>query len=142
MRFVYPARLEVDPDGGLLVTFRDVPEAITSGETRDEALVMGSQALGLALRGYSADRRSLPVPSKPAPDEVEIPVPVGDGLKLALITAYAVSGLAVDDFSRRLDTTERDAALLLDPDHLDTIEALQHALARLGQRFAIETIAA
>ena len=34
----YPATLTPDPDGGFTVTFRDVPEAITEGDTRDEAL--------------------------------------------------------------------------------------------------------
>ena len=34
----YPAALIPDPDGGFTVTFRDVPEAITEGDTREEAL--------------------------------------------------------------------------------------------------------
>jgi antitoxin HicB len=37
--FLYPARYSPDKkDGGYVVTFRDIPEAITQGETTDEYL--------------------------------------------------------------------------------------------------------
>jgi hypothetical protein len=35
----YPATLTPDPDGGFTVTFRDLPDAITEGDNRDEALL-------------------------------------------------------------------------------------------------------
>ena len=35
----YSAALTRDPDGGFTVTFRDVLEAITEGDTREEALL-------------------------------------------------------------------------------------------------------
>ena len=34
----YPVDLEEQPEGGFTVTFADVPEAITHGRDRDEAL--------------------------------------------------------------------------------------------------------
>jgi predicted RNase H-like HicB family nuclease len=33
------AALNHDPDGGFTIAFRNVPEAITEGDTRDEALL-------------------------------------------------------------------------------------------------------
>jgi antitoxin HicB len=47
----YPAALTPDPDGGFTVTFRDVPEAITEGDSREEALLRAEDALesGLAM---------------------------------------------------------------------------------------------
>ena len=41
----FPATLTPDPDGGFTVTFRDVPEAITEGDTREEALLRAEDAL-------------------------------------------------------------------------------------------------
>lgn len=35
--FRYPARLKAD-EAGFTATFRDIPEAITAGETREEAI--------------------------------------------------------------------------------------------------------
>ena len=43
-RALYPATLTPDPDGGFTVTFRDVPEAITEGDSRDEALLRAEDA--------------------------------------------------------------------------------------------------
>lgn len=58
----YPVILEAQPEGGFVVTFPDVPEAITRGE--DEALLYAVDALETALSFYVDDRKPLPVPSK------------------------------------------------------------------------------
>jgi|GEM_PF-6619955 len=60
MEYIYQAKLEADPDGGFIVTFPDVPEAITSGEDKEEALLNAQDALGLALRCYAMLERPLP----------------------------------------------------------------------------------
>lgn len=59
MEYTYKAKFETDPDGGFVVTFPDVPEAITAGENRAEALENAVEALGLALRSYPM--RGLPL---------------------------------------------------------------------------------
>jgi antitoxin HicB len=47
----YPATLTPDPDGGFTVTFRDVPDAIAEGDSREEALLRAEDALAaLGLR--------------------------------------------------------------------------------------------
>ncbi len=50
----YVARLTpgLPGEGGYLVTFRDVPEAITEGSTVEEALKYAAEALDLALSYY------------------------------------------------------------------------------------------
>jgi antitoxin HicB len=70
----YPAALTPDPDGGFTVTFRDVPEAITEGDTRDEALLRAQDALESALAMYVVAKEPLPVSSKTEPDEVMVPL--------------------------------------------------------------------
>ncbi len=46
---MYYAKLDMDRDGMVNVTFPDVPEAITYGETLDEALAHARDALEKAL---------------------------------------------------------------------------------------------
>lgn len=46
----YPAALTPDRDGGFTVSFRDVPEAITEGDMRDEALLRAEDALEIGAR--------------------------------------------------------------------------------------------
>ncbi len=48
--FKYPVTLTPDKkDGGFLVTFTDIPDAITQGETEDEALAAAIDALESAI---------------------------------------------------------------------------------------------
>jgi antitoxin HicB len=48
----YPVTLTPDEtDGGFVVTFVDFPEAITQGETVEEALVEAADALDEAIAG-------------------------------------------------------------------------------------------
>ena len=63
--FDYPVTLT--PDGGsLLVTFIDVPEAITFGNNENEALLNAVDALESALSMYLDARKPLPKASKAA----------------------------------------------------------------------------
>ena len=62
--FDYPVTLTPD-DGTVLVTFADVPEAITFGADEDEALLNAIDALETALSFYVDARKPLPVASKP-----------------------------------------------------------------------------
>ena len=52
MLYAYPCELAVDEDGAFVATFPDVPEAITGGKDRAEALEMAADALATALAGY------------------------------------------------------------------------------------------
>ncbi|HKR46770.1 MAG TPA: type II toxin-antitoxin system HicB family antitoxin [Paraburkholderia sp.] len=60
----YPARFEPVEGGGFLVMFRDVPEAITQGETIEEALAVAADALAAVMNFYFEDRRPVPIPSE------------------------------------------------------------------------------
>ena len=54
----YPAKLERDSNGTILVSFPDVPEAHTFGDDREEALARAVDALETAFIGYTKDRRA------------------------------------------------------------------------------------
>ena len=53
MIYAYPCRPTPDEGGRLVVTFPNVPEAITDGKDRSQALAMAEDALGTALAGTS-----------------------------------------------------------------------------------------
>ena len=52
----YPARIRRDGEG-FVVSFPDIPEALTGAETREEALAMAADALTTAMDFYFEDRR-------------------------------------------------------------------------------------
>ncbi len=70
----YPAKLTPAEEGGFNVSFRDVPEALTFGDTLDEALAHGANALETGLSFYVDDRKPLPVlsPAKRGEHMVEL----------------------------------------------------------------------
>lgn len=68
-QFVYPSILTADAkDGGFVVTFADLPEAITQGETVDEALQEAADCLEEAV----ANRIVTGLPIPPPLDSKEI----------------------------------------------------------------------
>lgn len=62
--FRYPARLIPD-EGTFAVMFRDIPEALTCGATREEAIDMAGDALVTSMDFYFEDKRPVPMPSAP-----------------------------------------------------------------------------
>jgi antitoxin HicB len=136
MEYIFDARLEPDPDGGFIVTFPDVPEAITAGETREEALANATEALGLALRGIATFGRNLPKRRRHH-GLVPVAVEAADALKLALVEAFRQSGLTKTEFGRRLGKTETEARRILDPDHATKMATMQAALSSLGKSVVV-----
>jgi len=65
--FDYPVTLTAD-GATVLVTFPDVPEALTFGADEDEALLQAADALETALSFYVDARKPLPV----APSAVRV----------------------------------------------------------------------
>ena len=64
--FAYPARFTPDKkDGGYVVSFRDIPEAITQGETVDECREEAAGALQAALEGRIMSDLDIPKATKP-----------------------------------------------------------------------------
>lgn len=71
-------------DGTILVSFPDIPEALTDGETEKEAMAQAKDCLIAALGGYVAARRPIPRPSR-AHGRPVIALPAVDGLDTARI---------------------------------------------------------
>ena len=89
MLYVYPCALVPEEDGGFSVSFPDVPEALTCGNDRADALAMAEDALAVALGAYMKCREDIPVPSPAAVDQVLVAVPPIVAAKLALyFTGY------------------------------------------------------
>ena len=63
-RFTYPAVFTPDEDGGFVVTFPDVPEAITQGDTIEECLAEAIDCLEEAIATHISEGLKVPTPSK------------------------------------------------------------------------------
>ena len=139
MQFVYPATLTPDAtDGGFVVTFRDWPEAITQGDTREAALSEAADCLEEAVAARIADGREIPPPSSALAVEYGVSVPIQTALKAALYLAMREAAVGESELARRLGVRENEARRLLDPRHASKAEALERALFVVGRRLAVE----
>lgn len=87
MRYAYPCSLEPESEGGSLVRFPDVPEALTGGRDRTEAPAMAEDCLVVALGAYVKEHQGIPSPGPVLDGQVSIAVPAVFAAKLDLYTA-------------------------------------------------------
>jgi antitoxin HicB len=132
--FVYPAGLIAAPEGGYTVSFRDLPEAITEGDSLEEALEEAVGALQAALEGRIMDELDLPQPSRPRRGEHLISAPIQTALKAALALEMRRAGITRVELARRLELDEKEVRRMLDPYHPSKADRLERALAVLGKR--------
>lgn len=128
----YPVDLTPD-DGAILVTFPDVPEAITQGDDTDEALMYAVDALESALSFYVDDRKPLPTPSKPKRGQRTVRPSALECAKLGVYRAMTEQGIKKSELARRLGWHMPQVDRLFDLNHasrLDQIEAAARALGR------------
>ena len=140
-RLAYPVNLERQKDGSILVSFPDIPEALTEGTTEDEALAEAEDCLIAALGGYIQARRIIPRPS-PGRGRVTVPLPALVAAKSALYCAMGAEGIGNTALAERLGVSEGAVRRLIDLDHRSHIGQVEAALHALGQRLVIATQAA
>ena len=130
--FDYPVTLTPDGDT-VLVSFVDVPEAITFGADEEEALLQAIDALETALSFYVEARKPLPVASKPKRGQRTVRPSALEGAKLGVYQAMTEQGIKKAELARRLGWHTPQVDRLFDLRHasrLDQIEAAAHALGR------------
>jgi len=138
MRYIYPARFEQQPDGEVVVSFVDIPEALTSGSDMAEAWREASDALGAALAGYVIHGLPIPEPTGCGPGLVAVSPPPLLVAKLALRDRMRELGLTNVALAKRLGVSETAVRRLVDPDHASRLDRVAAALTELGQHLVID----
>jgi antitoxin HicB len=135
----YPAKFTPDRTaGGFVVTFPDVPEAITQGDTIEEATAMASEALELALTFYTEKWADLPVRGSLKRGMRMVRVPALSEAKFRLYSALRAAGVRKIDLARRLKCSPSQVDRLLDISHHSKLDQMEAAFAAIGKRLAIE----
>ncbi len=137
----YPVKLETEGGNSVLVSFPDIPEALTEGSTKREALAEARDCLVAALGGYIEGRRDIPRPS-PGRGRPLVALPALVAAKIALYRAMRERGLGNAALAKQLGTVEGTVRRLLDLDHRSHIGQVEAALHVLGQRLVVATRAA
>ena len=144
MQYAYPCNLIPDHEEGegFIVTFPDVPGAITGARTREESLFLAEDALVAMLAVYVQQQREIPTPSPVAGGQELVAVPPIAAAKLALYTAMREQGITGDALAVRLNLSDTAIRKLLDPDCYSHISQIMRALRTVGRNPVIEDRAA
>lgn len=132
MMFGYPARVRKERDG-YVVSFRDIPEALTSGANRKEALEMAVDALATAMEFYFEDRRQVPLPSKPRKAEEVVDLPASVAVKVLLLNEMLKENVTPSKLARKLDTSPQSVTRIVDLHHATKIDTLALAFKAMGK---------
>jgi antitoxin HicB len=133
-QFTYAVKLTPDKeDGGYVTTCRDLPEAITQGETVEEALVEAADSMEEAIAARIDDGRDIPMPSAPKRGERPVSVPPSMALKAAVYLAVREAGISNSELARRMRLDEKEARRILDPHHPTKLTRIEAALSVLGR---------
>jgi antitoxin HicB len=136
--YTYKAQFEPgDRRGNFIVSFPDVPEALTQGRGQTDARMMAEEALGLALLSYLKRGKPLPRPRAKGRDLVEIAVAPDVAAKLAVVEAFTEAGISKSELARRVGKDEKEVRRILDPKHPTKLPALTSALRALGKRLVV-----
>lgn len=130
----YPARFKPAPEGGYVISFRDIPEAISQADDLEEARAMAADALATAMEFYLDDKRLVPTPSKARRGEELVSLPVVTGAKVALVNLMLAERIRPADLARALDVAPQQVTRLLDRGHKTDIESVAIAFRALGHR--------
>ena len=143
MRYVYPCNLTPDYEEGrgFVVTFPDVPEAITGADTEEESIFLAEDALVAALSAYVQFGKDIPVPSSPIDGQRLVAVPPVPAAKLALYTAMREQGLSETELGARIGLDDRAVRNLLDPDYGSHMSQVEKALKLVGRSLVVEDVA-
>jgi antitoxin HicB len=134
----YPAILKHDTNNTILVTFPDVPEAVTFGTDEGDALNQAANALETAFMAYIEDRRSIPRPSPIRRRKWAVTLPVLSEAKIALYQAMLAGRIRKTELARRLGVHMPQIDRLLDLSHSSRIEQIEAALRATGKLLTIE----
>jgi antitoxin HicB len=103
----FAARIDKAGPDDFVVTFADIPEALTGGGTQEAALAEASDALAAAVEGYLQEGRPLPLRRLPSRGEVAVPLPPALAARLLLAERMAADRLSKSALAHKVGRDEK-----------------------------------
>ena len=132
----YPATFTSEGER-FVVTFRDIPEAITQGDDEEDALFMAKDVLIASMEVYFDEKRRVPAASAPQPDDRLIALPASIAVKVLLLNQMLEQTVTPSELARRMDTTRQEVNRLIDLKHTTRIDRIEDAMAALDRELKL-----
>lgn len=130
---LYPAKFDLE-DGCYVVSFRDIPEALTQGYSLEEATEMAEDALQTAMDFYFEDNRPVPMPSQAEEGEHLIGLPLSVWSKVLLLNTMLEQHISQTELAKRLHKPKQEIQRIVDLGHSTKIDTVIDALKALGKQ--------
>jgi antitoxin HicB len=137
MRF--PMKIEPDEEF-FMVTFPDIPEAITQGESIEQAREVAQNALETALEFYFEEPRLVPKPSRVKADQEYVELPASVSAKVLLLNEMIKQKVRPAELARLLKTTPQEVNRLTNLHHATKIDRIAGAMKALGKTLEIRVV--
>lgn len=136
--FTYPVALVVDEsDGGYVVMFRDLPEAITQGDSVEECLQEAVDCLEEAIAGRIDDNREIPEPSQKREGEYVVNLPLEMVFKALVYLAVKEAKISQSQLVKQLKIDKNEIRRILNPRHETKLSTLEQVLSVLNKKIEV-----
>lgn len=134
MKILYGCHIKKEKDGRYLASFPQFEEAITEGETLEEALFNASEVLTLTIEGRFAEGMEVP---RPQEGDFKYKVCPSTKAQAALLIKFSRGKTSLASLARSLETSWPSAARLEDPKHWPTLKQIDKAAKVLGKKLVL-----
>jgi len=132
----YPAVLKKDDNGTWLVTFPDFDDAVTFGDTREEALAHAVDALETVIISRMTHKLDVPTPS-PGRGKPVVSITPLTAAKALLYKELREQNISIRQLAQKLKCEYPVAHRLLDVSRKTQVNEIARALQVLGKRVII-----
>lgn len=137
---VYPAIFTPD-ENTFMVTFPDIPEAITCGHDWDESVFMANDVLPFVIEKiYFEDGLIVPMPSPIQEGQVAIALDETASMKVMLHNEMVAQRVIKAELARRMNMAPQHIKRLLNPKVPTKLTTLSEAFAALGKRLEVRVV--
>ncbi len=133
----YPANFEKSEEGGFVVTFINLPEGITQGDTYEAAMEMAEDALISCVEIYFDDEKPFPVPRMVKKGEESVFLPDSVYAKVLLHNTMLKNKMSKAELARLTSIRPPEIQRILTPRHNTKIDTISRIMAKIGNPIAL-----
>lgn len=134
----YKATVVPNGEGGFIVSFKDIPEALTEISSMDEFQAVAKDCLITAIDFYIEDHRVFPLPENVDEGETNvIKLPISIMAKILLLNTMVLGDVRPADLARKMHIRPQDVTRIIDTNHVTKIDTIAKALSVLGKNMQV-----
>ncbi|SMB88481.1 antitoxin HicB [Pasteurella testudinis DSM 23072] len=136
----YAAHFTPADEGGFVVTFPDIPEGITQGDTFEEAMEMAEDVLLSCVEIYFEEDKPFPVARNLGEGETPVAMPNSVYAKVLLHNAMIQQSITKAQLARLASIRPPEVGRILEPRHTTKIDTISRAFRALGKELQLSVI--